>query len=483
MTSRTPRGTGFATKAMHRRREPTALHFLSERTTFWIAALSVIAFVTGNMMAANGWYLFWKSVLGDFDDSGIYYDGPTSPVPEFPNPFEWSKYGGDFHANTFREAPKDVLQPLPIYVPCDQRASNDTLANNIYSVDFRGKYLTGCGNGSHPGIDIRLPVGTPVVSIMNGIIHKVGNDPAGYGNYLIVKYPRVPDPRDPSKNTVLYGVYAHLSATLVAEGDIVKKGQEIGASGESGDATGPHLHLALQYAAKPYWPFTSADAKAAGMTFDQAVNAGLNRDNIFDNATNPLLYVQANYPVVVGSASSTTVVARASTRVSPVRSQTPSLQTFAQQRLALRKARQQHAMLDRSAVVDSVPVVFPLASSTPNSTVVVSPPTPLPVAAGTFSSIEMVVGSTFTPGEWMPLRLVLLDEQGHVVEHPSFTTDLYMRTAYGRATFDPPVLSTFNFKNGVADLRMKGEGNKTVVIVVMPQNMLINKPIRSAMAR
>jgi murein DD-endopeptidase MepM/ murein hydrolase activator NlpD len=45
----------------------------------------------------------------------------------------------------------------------------------------------------------------------------------------------------------LLSLYLHLSKISVKEGDEVRKGQEIGVSGGTGRATGPHLHLAVRW--------------------------------------------------------------------------------------------------------------------------------------------------------------------------------------------------------------------------------------------
>jgi murein DD-endopeptidase MepM/ murein hydrolase activator NlpD len=45
----------------------------------------------------------------------------------------------------------------------------------------------------------------------------------------------------------LLTLYLHLSKFLVNEGDTVEKGQQIGVSGGTGRATGPHLHLAVRW--------------------------------------------------------------------------------------------------------------------------------------------------------------------------------------------------------------------------------------------
>lgn len=91
----------------------------------------------------------------------------------------------------------------------------------------------------HKGIDIPAPEGTPVVSVSGGVVTFVGwenpNDPGqGYGLYV----------------TVLDGqhlyLYAHLSRTDVVKGQTVRPGQQVGAVGNTGSSTGPHLHFGVQ---------------------------------------------------------------------------------------------------------------------------------------------------------------------------------------------------------------------------------------------
>jgi hypothetical protein len=89
---------------------------------------------------------------------------------------------------------------------------------------------------NHAGIDIATSVGTPIVSAISGRITRVGfNDTSGL--YIVIT--------DNDGNTYSY---SHLN---VAEGcpghdDIVVEGQQIGATGDSGNVTGPHLDFTIR---------------------------------------------------------------------------------------------------------------------------------------------------------------------------------------------------------------------------------------------
>jgi len=76
--------------------------------------------------------------------------------------------------------------------------------------------------------------GTAVSSIMSGkvIIARQGN--TGYGNYIVINH-----------GSGYISLYAHLSKIMINEGDFVQKGDVIGKSGNTGNSTGPHLHLEI----------------------------------------------------------------------------------------------------------------------------------------------------------------------------------------------------------------------------------------------
>lgn len=84
----------------------------------------------------------------------------------------------------------------------------------------------------HNGVDIPAPTGTPVLAIKPGVVTLAENNRSG-------KFVRIQHPDGTSSS------YAHLSAYSVSNGDSVPAGQEIGKVGETGSATGPHLHFRL----------------------------------------------------------------------------------------------------------------------------------------------------------------------------------------------------------------------------------------------
>ncbi|MGR9036623.1 MAG: peptidoglycan DD-metalloendopeptidase family protein, partial [Gammaproteobacteria bacterium] len=85
---------------------------------------------------------------------------------------------------------------------------------------------------AHKGVDYAARTGTPVKSAGDGIIEFLGRK-GGYGKVLIVKH-----------GDHYETLYAHLSGFKkgLHDGGIVKQGEIIGYVGQTGLATGPHLH-------------------------------------------------------------------------------------------------------------------------------------------------------------------------------------------------------------------------------------------------
>jgi len=80
-------------------------------------------------------------------------------------------------------------------------------------------------------VDYGAPVGAPVRSVGDGVVEFAGVQ-NGFGNVVFVNHGR-------GHTTV----YAHLSRIGVKRGERVSQGQNLGAVGATGWATGPHLHF------------------------------------------------------------------------------------------------------------------------------------------------------------------------------------------------------------------------------------------------
>lgn len=83
----------------------------------------------------------------------------------------------------------------------------------------------------HEGIDIPNIEGEPVYAAFDGKVVYLGSDLSGYGKTIALKHGPV------------VTVYSHLSEYSVSLRDYVVKGDEIGLIGETGVASGPHLHF------------------------------------------------------------------------------------------------------------------------------------------------------------------------------------------------------------------------------------------------
>lgn len=89
-------------------------------------------------------------------------------------------------------------------------------------------------SGYHTGVDFPVSTGTSVKAVGNGTIVSAGWGGA-YGYQVVIRHP---DGR--------YSQYGHLSQLSVRAGQPVNRGQQIGRSGSTGNATGPHLHFEIR---------------------------------------------------------------------------------------------------------------------------------------------------------------------------------------------------------------------------------------------
>ncbi|GHH25915.1 peptidase [Streptomyces lanatus] len=97
----------------------------------------------------------------------------------------------------------------------------------------------GMWQSTHSGQDFAVPTGTQVVAAHGGTVVKAGGNGAGdgpaYGNAIVIKH-----------GNGTFSQYAHLSRIDVKIGQVVKTGQKIARSGNTGNSSGPHLHFEIR---------------------------------------------------------------------------------------------------------------------------------------------------------------------------------------------------------------------------------------------
>lgn len=99
------------------------------------------------------------------------------------------------------------------------------------------------GIHGHNGVDLASAYGSNILAAADGevIISKNSGWNGGYGSYVVIKHG--------NGTQTLYG---HLSNTAVSVGESVKQGQIIGYMGQTGKATGVHLHFEIRGATNPF---------------------------------------------------------------------------------------------------------------------------------------------------------------------------------------------------------------------------------------
>jgi len=107
--------------------------------------------------------------------------------------------------------------------------------NSKITSDFgKARVYNGSLKGYHSGTDFRAEVGTEIIASNDGVV-VLAEERFYAGGSVIIDH-----------GQGIYTTYYHLSKFLVQEGDLVKKGQKIALSGESGRVTGPHLHFGVR---------------------------------------------------------------------------------------------------------------------------------------------------------------------------------------------------------------------------------------------
>lgn len=131
-----------------------------------------------------------------------------------------------------RQNPPTPPNPEP---PAASGACSPTAISLIWPLSGTLTSTFGTRNGrQHDGIDISDPIGTAILAAADGTVifaDRLG----GYGLIIILKH-----------EGDVKTIYAHNRKNFVQKGDIVKQGDKIAELGNSGNATGPHLHFEVR---------------------------------------------------------------------------------------------------------------------------------------------------------------------------------------------------------------------------------------------
>ncbi len=136
-----------------------------------------------------------------------------------------------------------VLTLLAILLPPDDAGARDLDGNYVFPLPSTHTYGDGFGAGrGHDGQDLFAKCGRNLVAAHDGRIQRSEMDGSGYGNIVVLDV----------KGSGVDLLYAHLQNREVKNGARVKAGQKLGKVGDTGNASGCHLHFEM-HTAPGFW--------------------------------------------------------------------------------------------------------------------------------------------------------------------------------------------------------------------------------------
>ena len=133
-----------------------------------------------------------------------------------------------------------ITEPVSEVVARGSKVIPPSASSGKYIIPVTGRVssFNNRRTGSHTNfraIDIACDTGTAVFACDNGTVIETGVD-SSYGKYIVIQH-----------QGGFTTMYAHLDAHVAKLGAVVSQGDIIGKSGNTGDSTGPHLHLEIRY--------------------------------------------------------------------------------------------------------------------------------------------------------------------------------------------------------------------------------------------
>ena len=142
---------------------------------------------------------------------------------------------GDRAVNLFlrdSETGREYPVPFPVGTDITKVRLSSPYGNRVHPI-------TGEVESFHKGVDFAAPAGTPVLSLVNGVVKQVrhADKAGGYGHYIDIV----------DSNTGLLHRFNHLQELPdFKAGDVITAGQQVGKVGSTGNSTGPHLDYEIR---------------------------------------------------------------------------------------------------------------------------------------------------------------------------------------------------------------------------------------------
>jgi murein DD-endopeptidase MepM/ murein hydrolase activator NlpD len=136
--------------------------------------------------------------------------------------------------------PTEIREPVVAAPPPPPKPDTATpTVPSLWPLEVEGYVTRGNADssdyaGPHPGLDVAVPVGTPIRAAGGGTVVEVG-DNVRYGKFVRLEH------RDGYET-----LYGHASQILVKQGEKIPSGRTIALSGNTGQSTAPHLHFEIR---------------------------------------------------------------------------------------------------------------------------------------------------------------------------------------------------------------------------------------------
>lgn len=165
-----------------------------------------------------------SSVMNYSDVKADPFDGAIYPITYVPN---WLNQKNTLKSLKYEDISVDQFIEMPKYdvnlLSNEDKKNKDALIERFtYITPYMGSYRMNYEeqDGSHLAVDIRAPLGTPVLSVANGVVIKVKDTETGDGKYVIIRHENVP-----LNGTTedVYSAYEHLADISVIEGTKIRR--------------------------------------------------------------------------------------------------------------------------------------------------------------------------------------------------------------------------------------------------------------------